>query len=463
MKELFQIRNNKPRRNRFTHMHITRYAAGLLIFLVFSCTERNVPLEDIKPMVKAAPAMFRDLPDETDGFGSLSFLTKVDISASQEGLIKKLYFREGDTTRQGNAAVLLENPQINVAGERAQNNYSQAQATIELARSRLQDGEFQAEAQLLAIEKAETELEQAKIGWEESKRRHSNQEALYEAGGLNEEAIRTGRFSLQSDWEKILIMEKELEIRKIGCRDRDLEAAGIKVPGAAAERQEALVSLMTTGLRAELNLAAARLDAAEKELRSVLIAQDELLIRSPSSGVAGVRYFEEGERVKSGDKIFTLMDTASLYAIFPVREKDALRIEKGMKTLVRIDGTGECREGKVDLVYPQADSQSLSFLVRVLLNDGNSDLKPGMFVRATVALGPGKRVVCVPESSIVNKNGGEGLVFVLNGNQLSERKVVLGRVLGEEREIVSGLNTGELAVLQPGADLREGSYVSLAE
>jgi multidrug efflux pump subunit AcrA (membrane-fusion protein) len=435
----------------------------LALLALSACAAKDRGEDAVMRKVRAAPAAVRELADESGGFGSLSFITKVDIAAPQDGVIRRLYFREGDGVPAGKPVALLENPQIGLAVERAENNYSQAAAARDLAASRLLEGEFQAEAQLLAIEKAEAELAQAKKKWEEDRRKHQNQEALFEAGGVNTEAILSGRFSLESEWEQIVIMEKELEIRRVGCRDRDLAAAGLEIPADETELRRALIMLMTASLRAELGAAAAHLDAAEKELKSARLAREELVVTSPAAGVVGARYFEEGERVKSEDKILTLMDTASLYAVFPVREKDALRIERGMAAAVRIDGTGEQREGRVDMVYPQADSQSLSFLVRVLLADTSGGLKPGMFVRVQVTLGPPRRAVLAPEAAIANKKNDSGTVFVVNGNTLSERRVVLGQSLGEEREIVSGVSAGELAVLRPDADLREGTYVSLID
>jgi len=415
------------------------------------------------PKVKAVPASVREQPDETSGFGSLSFLAKIDITSTQDGVIKKLHFREGDKARQGEEVLLLENPQINLAVERAEINYSQALASLDLSKSRLQEGEFQAEAQLLSIEKAEAELERAKINWEEEKRKHQNQEILFNAGGLHEEAIRASRFALQAGWDQIQILEKELAIRRIGCRDRDLLSAGFEIPDDGEERQKLLIFHMTTGLRTELGAAQSHVEATSKELVSIQMARNELSIQSPVPGVIGARYFEEGERVKSGDKIYTLMDTSSLYAMFPVREKDALRLENGMEAMVLVDGTGETRKGRVDLVYPQADSQSLSFLVRVLLDKGNSGLKPGMFARVFITLGPPKQLVTIPESAIINKKGSEGTVFILNGSVAAERRVVMGTVSGDEREISAGISHGELVVLQPGSAVREGVYVSLAE
>jgi RND family efflux transporter MFP subunit len=425
----------------------------------FACAKQPASLDEVKK-VRGAAAVVREAPEETSGFGSLSFLTKVDITAPQEAVIKKLNFREGDSVRQGEIVLLLENPQINLAVERAENNYSQALAACNLTNSRLMEGIFNAEAQLLAFEKAEAEIAVAKRRWEENKRKHQNQETLFEAGGIHTEAILVSRFSLDTEWEQIQLMEREIEIRRIGMRDQDLVKAGFSLPLGEDERTGALVSMMTASLKAEKEAAQARLEAAEKELSSAKIAFAELTVRCPSSGVVGARYLEEGERVRLQDKILSLIDTASLYAIFPVREKDALRIEKGMKACVLIDGTGESRDAVVDLVYPQADSQSLSFLVRVLLSESVNEsetgkLKPGMFARVTVILGPPRKAIFIPESAIFNQKNNEGSVFILNGSVLAERKITLGQSHGEERE-VTGVNAGNMVVVRPASDLREG-------
>jgi HlyD family secretion protein len=437
-----------------------------LIFLFCFACKNNSNISDGSKNVRVTQAVIREQPDEASGFGSLSFLTKVDITSPQEAVIKNLYFREGDYVQQRQIIILLENPQINLAVERAENNYSQALAARNLAASRLLEGVFQAEAQLLSLDKSSAELALAKKKWEEDKRKHQNQEILFEAGGIHTEAILVGRFNLDSEWEQIQLMERDLEIRRIGCRDQDLVKAGIPIPLDASKKQDAFVSLITSSLKAELEAANARLEATEKELTSANIALAELTIRCPASGIIGARYLEEGERVRPQDKILSLIDIASLYAIFPIREKDALRMEKGMTASVLIDGTGEIRDGVIDLIYPQADSQSLSFLVRVLLKNmsvTDNKLKPGMFTRVTVNLGLPKNAVFIPESSIFNQKNNEGSVFIVNGRSLTERKIIIGAVHGEECEITSGLNAGELVVLRPDPVLREGTNVSVLE
>jgi RND family efflux transporter MFP subunit len=446
-------------------------AAILCIFpALLSCGGRETPAPSENPRrVDLAAAERRELPDEVRGFGTLSFRKKVDIAAPQDAVLERLYFREGEAVREGDEVALLENPQITLAVERAENTHAQAAAALELALSRLREGEFQAEARLLENEKAEAELAGYWREYAEMERKQRDQETLFAAGGISEETVRSGRFALESEAERIRLMEKELEIRRIGFRDEDLLNAGFVLQADAEERRRALVRLATATLKAECAAAEAQKDAALKELESARLAWTELRVKSPAAGIVGVRYAEAGERLKREDTIMTLMDTRSLYAVFSVPERDALRLRPGMTARVDSDAGGSY-EGTVDLVAPAADSQSFTFSVRVLLSPealargtlpaGEGKLKPGMFVRVFVTLGPPRELITVPEDALVNKKDGQGTVFVVSGRTASERKVVFGASLGADREIQSGLTPGEAVVLRPDRTLRDGEYVS---
>jgi multidrug efflux pump subunit AcrA (membrane-fusion protein) len=440
------------------------FIVPLLLFL--SCgknlKDNNDLVSDNRPQVKAAAVTNREIHEEFKGFGSLSFIKKVDIASPADAVVEKLLKREGDLVDAGDIVSVLINPQITLSVQRAESAYSHTQAAHELALTRLAEGELMAEARILQNEKLEAELVLAHKSLDEQKRRHRNEETLYEAGGISAESIRDSRFRLESAEAQVALMEKELEIQRIGLREIDLLAAGIEPPKDEYRLRQALIFLATAGLRSEAKAAEASLEATRRELESSRLLESSLVIRSPITGIVGARYLEEGERLMREDKILTLMDINSLYAVFPVAEAEALKLSKGMPASVSLDGTGETYYGTVDLVYPQADTQSFTFLVRVILpSDEKGLLKPGMFARININLEQSQHINLIPEHSLAEKKNNQGRVFTIQNSILSERMVDLGRLFGDEREIISGLSVGEVVVLLPDSSLQDGSYVSV--
>ena len=404
----------------------------------------------------------RSLQEEVRGFGSLSFLKKLDVLSPADGILDTLHFREGDRIERGDIIGIIRNPFINLSARRAEDSYTQAQAALDLALARLRDSEFMVEARLLENEKTREELVQARKILEEEQRKSENREALYEAGALSDEAIREERFRLDTAETQLMLMERDLEIRRVGLRREDLASLGYEVPADEGELRRALIVMATSALRAEAAAARANLEAASREVESALIMERDLVMRSPFSGIVGLRYTEEGEQLRRDDKILTIMDTDFLYAVFPVPESDAPKLERGMAALVETGGE-ETHKGEVDLVSPHADNQSFNFMVRVILSPHENDfLRPGMFARVSVPLEHPRPITVIPEAALVHKRENTGRVFTIHNNLLSERDVVLGAIWGDEREIVSGLSLGEVIAMGPKEAFKEGLYVSEA-
>lgn len=444
-------------------MKVIAYGLCGLLVGIASCAREETAVESGPKQVRAAEVVSASLPDEVSGFGSLSYARKTEIAAPSEATVGSLPFREGEALRSGTVAVVLANPQIALAIDRAESAVSQAEAALALANARLREGEYAAEARIRTLEKSEAEYAQGKRELTETERKHADQERLYAAGGIAEETIRQSRFTLASSRDRVGLMEKSLEIERIGLRDGDLSAAGYMKPKSDAERIAALIRLSTETLRAETAAASSRVEAAKKEEESARLAASELSIASPASGVVGARHVEVGERVAQGGKLLTIISDDSLFAVFAVREAEALRLRKGMDAVVKVESAGAEFPGTVDLVSPTADAQSASFSVRILLRDPKRRLKPGMFVRVAVRAGPPREVLVVPESAPIEKSEGESSVFVIADGRLIRRSIALGAVSAQGREVVSGLRIGEVVVDRPDAGLREADYVVVAD
>ena len=440
--------------------------SGVALFLglsIASCRGETSPVPESAEAIHAVVVKSVLLPDEVCGFGSLSFACKVDVSSPQEAVIEALPFREGDRVPAGAIVAVLRNTQLTLAVERAENGVAQAMAAMQLADARLFEGRLAVESRLAGIEKAKLELVQAGRELSESERKLADQESLFAAGGLTMEALRSGRFSIESAKARIAIMEGDLAISLIGLRDDYLRAGGMAAPPDRVDRERALVSLTTAALAAERAAAAAVLDAARNELESFRLSVAELRVAAPLTGVIGARYLEVGERAKRDDKLVTIMDVESLYAVAQVRESEAVRLSSGMKARVRVDATGTEYDGTLSLVSPVADSQTASFMVRVAIRDPEARLKPGMFARIVVAAGEPRRVAVIPEGAIAERAEDSGTVFVVANGMVAERHVELGEAVETGRIVLAGVADGDVVVDRPKPELREGDRVAISK
>ncbi|MBU0928573.1 MAG: efflux RND transporter periplasmic adaptor subunit [Spirochaetes bacterium] len=434
----------------------TSAAACLAALAFFACAREPAVSGTETRKVRAAVVEAALWPDEVSGFGSLSFLKKVDVASPQEAVVAALPYREGDAVSAGDIVARLSNPQLELALGRAMNGVAQAEAAVALAEARLFEGRLAAEARILGIGKARLEYGQAARELAELERKLVDQEKLFSAGGVTAEAVRSGSFSVESAKERLSLLAKDLEIRLVGLRDADLSARGKVPPLDRVDREAALVSLLTETLSAERLAASARLDAARKELESARIALSELSVAAPSPGVIGARYLEAGERAKREDKLVTIIDFRSLYAVVSVGEADATRLSRGMKAAVSVDSADARYDGVVDLVSPVADPRSASFSVRVAFDDPEGRLRPGMFARAVISAGEPRRVVVVPEGALVDRSGDTAKVFTVSSGLVGRRKVTLGPSLGSGLIVVSGLDEGDIVALEPDPGLKEG-------
>ena len=66
-----------------------------------------------------------------------------------------------------------------------------------------------------------------------------------------------------------------------------------------------------------------------------------------------------------------------------------------------------------------------------------------------------------PADAIVERDG-KDVAFVVQGDKAVLRTLTLGRTLGDDREVLSGLEGGEAVVLSPDEKLTDGARVKRA-
>ena len=98
--------------------------------------------------------------------------------------------------------------------------------------------------------------------------------------------------------------------------------------------------------------------------------------------------------------------------------------------------------------------------VEAVVDNRDRLLRPGMFAKVEVKFGTNHSVV-IPDIAVIKQSGsGERFVYLLNpDNTVSFQKVELGRRIGNELEILSGVPDGAQVVTEGQIRLKDGVKV----
>jgi RND family efflux transporter MFP subunit len=145
-----------------------------------------------------------------------------------------------------------------------------------------------------------------------------------------------------------------------------------------------------------------------------------------------------------------------------VSETYFTKVKKGAPVDITLDVYGDEKfTGKVSIIYPTVDQTTRTFPVEIKLTNNDQRVRPGMFARVTMNFGTEDNVV-VPDLAIVKQSGsGDRYVYVYDNGKVSYNKVELGRRMGSEYELKSGVPNSCQVVIAGQSKLVNGAEVDV--
>ena len=176
---------------------------------------------------------------------------------------------------------------------------------------------------------------------------------------------------------------------------------------------------------------------------------ENTVLRSPVNGIVTARNYDAGDMYAMAAPVYVVEQITPVKLKVNVSEKLFTQIKKGMEVDVKLDVYGdEPFKGKVSLVYPTINAATRTFPVEITIANANQRVRPGMFARVTFSYGTANHVV-VPDQAVVKQSGsGDRYVYVYNNGTIEFKKVELGRRLGTEYELISGVASGDNVVTE---------------
>lgn len=221
------------------------------------------------------------------------------------------------------------------------------------------------------------------------------------------------------------------------------------------------------GLYAEGGVSQSDFETAELgyKLRKSNLAnlRENTILRSPITGYVSARNFDAGDLFSMSAPLFTVQQVTPVKLLVGISESEYTKIRKGDKVSITVDAIpGQEFSGKVDRLYPTIDPATHTFKAEVVVPNTDRVLRPGMYARVTVNFGT-RRSIIVPDKALVKQEGtGTRFIYVLRAdNTVSYLPVTVGRHIGQEYEVLSGLEEGARVVVKGQALLRDGVKVNV--
>lgn len=444
--------------------------------------------------------------------GTLTPIRDINIPAQTGGVAEQVNVEIGDKVEQGTNLIKIDDERLLIQKNQAQASldsasanyqemkngataeelarvrasYENAKASLESAQTNLElmeelfNDRRTLEQQLVnaeqQFENAKQNLNQAEINYNQAKKDYERSKNLYEDQVISEKdfdnaesSFENAEISLTQAKTSLRVAEKNYQLAKESFNNptqlkQQLENARSQVNSARTNLKVAEANLEEAerGPRSErLQAGLASVKQAEASLAQIEDQINKTRITAPFSGLVNLVNVDEGEMIASGQTVINLIKTDQLYAEIDVTAATASAIKKGDIVEVKAETMQYYIEGEVSNISPAADASSRTFLVKIKIPNDNQKLRAGMFADVKISKGNSGSAVVVPIESIVNLNGDNPHVFVVEAGKAVRKNIQIGISTDSRVEILAGLDADEEIIIRGQSSLENGQVVEV--
>lgn len=187
-----------------------------------------------------------------------------------------------------------------------------------------------------------------------------------------------------------------------------------------------------------------------------------VVLTSPIAGVVVSRTALVGQSVEASETLIEVVDLDVIWLLGDVYERDMRLISAGQKVNAEVRAfPGEMFSGNVDHVAGTLDERTRSVKVRVVLQNAEHRLRPGMFattrIQGTHEHEP-RRMLAIPWSAVQVVDDHRAVFVRKSDGEFELRSVHTGERAGDDVEILNGLSAGD-EVVATGSFLLKGQLL----
>lgn len=413
---------------------LTASISATVMILSAGCRTKTAVKQEAaapRPTVVVAKVAQRTVPIYSEFVGQTRADETVELRARVEGILQKVYFREGARVKKGQLLFTIDKRPFEAALQSAKALLGKAASDLAQAKQRVD------------VLKAQAELADA-------------QAVLSRA---------------EQDLNRMSPLAKEKAVTEI---ELDAAIAAEKSARAQVDARRANLTNLEAAVKYTIERADAEVSAAKARVAQAELDLSYCSIYSPLNGIIGFLQVDEGNLVGRGDA--TLLATVSasdpLLVDFNLSETEYLTLTEpqsagerssrgGMKfDLMLSDDTQHPYQGSFKVVDRAVDPQTGTMKVEAVFPNPGSYIRPGQFARVRVAVTEKENAILVPQRAIQELQGAKTVMVVDQQNKVQVRTIRVGDKSDKDIIVLEGLNAGESVIVEGMQKVRPGGEVN---
>jgi membrane fusion protein (multidrug efflux system) len=183
-------------------------------------------------------------------------------------------------------------------------------------------------------------------------------------------------------------------------------------------------------------------------------------VRAPISGIITQIDVHESDNVTPGTRLFTVSQLQKLKAKLWVPESQISKMRAGNKATATWGDT--VLEGKVSQVDISLNTKQQAFGVMLEFENPKQAVPSGVNADIVIQAGNERQAIIIDRKNII-KQDQKNIVYVAANGMAQEREIQLGAASGLDIEVLSGLNAGDLLIVEGQHLLKNGDKIRVIE
>jgi membrane fusion protein (multidrug efflux system) len=211
---------------------------------------------------------------------------------------------------------------------------------------------------------------------------------------------------------------------------------------------------------------------AKAQLAQAKIDFDFTSVKAPISGIVGLKKVDIGDFVTNTppQELTTITQNEKVYIDFSMPLSDYKNIKSGLWSLpedskiavnIEINNKPTPHNGVVDFIDVNINQNTSTVKMRAIVDNNESSLMPGNFVRVALNGIVQKDVITIPQKAVLQNPMGT-IVFIENEGKAEVRPVVLGKESGDKYIVAGGpLQSGDRVIVNNFFKVKPGKPLTV--